>query len=48
MKKKLDRMENVGIIAEKVPKYEPADWVSSLVRVDKPDGSMALAGTTGG
>ena len=32
-------MENVGII-EQVPLNEPADWVSSLVCVDKPDGSI--------
>jgi len=32
-------MENVCII-EKVPLNEPADWVSSLVCVDKPDGSI--------
>ena len=40
-KKELDRMENVGII-EKVPLNEPADWVSSLVCVDKPDGSIRV------
>ena len=34
-KKELDRMENVGIV-EKVPLNDPADWVSSLVCVDKP------------
>ena len=34
-------MENVGII-EKVPLNEPADWVSSLVCVDKPDGSIRV------
>lgn len=39
--KELDRMENVGII-EKVPLNEPADWVSSLVCVDKPDGSIRV------
>ena len=32
-------MENVCII-EKVPLNEPADWVSSLVCVDNPDGSI--------
>ena len=32
-------MENV-VIVEKVPLNEPADWVSSLVCVDKPDGSI--------
>ena len=41
LKKELDRMENVGII-EKVPLNEPADWVSSLVCVDKPDGSIRV------
>ena len=39
LKKELDRMENVCII-EKVPLNEPADWVSSLLCVDKPDGSI--------
>ena len=34
-------MENVGII-EKFPFNEPADWVSSLVCVDKPDGSIRV------
>ena len=41
LKKELDRMENVGIV-EKVPLNEPADWVSSLVCVDKPDGSIRV------
>ena len=41
LKKELDRMENVGII-EKVPLNEPADWVRSLVCVDKPDGSIRV------
>ena len=41
LKKELDRMENVGII-EKVPLNEPADWVSSLVCVDKPGGSIRV------
>ena len=41
LKKELDCMENVGII-EKVPLNEPADWVSSLVCVDKPDGSIRV------
>ncbi|KAL9979645.1 hypothetical protein ACROYT_G017335 [Oculina patagonica] len=41
LKKELDRMESVGII-EKVPLNEPADWVSSLVCVDKPDGSIRV------
>ena len=34
-------MENVGIV-KKVPSNEPADWVSSLVCVDKPDGSIRV------
>ena len=34
-------MENVGIIA-KVPLNEPADWLGSLVCVDKPDGSIGV------
>ena len=34
-------MENVVII-EKVPLNELADWVSSLVCVDKPDGSIRV------
>ena len=34
-------MENVGII-EKVPLNEPADWVSSLACIDKPDGSIRV------
>ena len=34
-------MENVDIV-EKVPLNEPADWVSSLVYVDKPDGSIRV------
>ena len=34
-------MESVGII-EKVPLNEPADWMSNLVCVDKPDGSIRL------
>ena len=37
LKKELERMENVGIV-KKVPLNEPADWVSSLVCVDKPFG----------
>ena len=41
LRKELDRMENVGII-EKFPFNEPADWVSSLVCVDKPDGSIRV------
>lgn len=41
LKKELDRMENVDIV-EKVPLNEPADWVSSLVYVDKPDGSIRV------
>ena len=41
LKKELDHMENVGII-EKVPLNEPAVWVSSLVCVDKPDGSIRV------
>ena len=41
LKKELDRMENVGIV-EKVPLNEPANWVSSLVCVDKPDGSIRV------
>ena len=41
LKKELDRMENAGIV-EKVPLNEPADWVSSLVCVDKPDGSIRV------
>ena len=41
LKKELDRMENVGIV-EKVPLNEPADWVSSLVCLDKPDGSIRV------
>ena len=41
LKRELDRMENVGIV-EKVPLNEPADWVSSLVCVDKPDGSIRV------
>lgn len=41
LKKELDRMENVDII-EKVPLNQPADWVSSLVCVDKPDGSLLV------
>ena len=34
-------MENVGIV-EKVPLNELADWVSSHVCVDKPDGSICV------
>ncbi|PFX19094.1 Retrovirus-related Pol polyprotein [Stylophora pistillata] len=41
LKKELDQMENVGII-EKVPLNEPADCVSSLVCVDKLDGSIRV------
>ena len=40
-KKELDRMVEAGIL-EKVPLNEPADWVSSLVCVDKPDGSIRV------
>ena len=29
-------------ILEKMPQNEPADWVSSVVCVDKPDGSIRL------
>lgn len=39
LKKELDRMVEAGILG-KVPLNEPADWVSSLVCVDKPDGSI--------
>ena len=42
LKKELDRMKNVGII-EKVPLNEPADWVSSLVCVDKQDWSIRVS-----
>ena len=41
LKKELDRMVEAGIL-EKVPLNEPADWVSSLVCVDKPDGSIRV------
>ena len=41
LKIELDRMENVGIV-EKVPLNELADWVSSHVCVDKPDGSIRV------
>ena len=41
LKKELGRMVEAGIL-EKVPLNEPADWVSSLVCVDKPDGSIRV------
>ena len=41
LKMELDGMESVGIL-EKVPLNELADWVSSLVCVDKPDGSIRV------
>ena len=41
LKKELDRMVEAGIL-EKVPLNEPADWVSSLVCVNKPDGSIRV------
>ena len=41
MKKELNRTVEAGIL-EKVPLNEPADWVSSLVCVDKPDGSIRV------
>ena len=39
LKEELDRMEKLGVIS-KVP--EPTDWVSSLVVVEKPDGSIRI------
>ena len=41
VKKVLNRTVEAGIL-EKVPLNEPADWVSSLVCVDKPDGSIRV------
>ena len=41
LKKEMDRMVEAGIL-KKVPLNEPADWVSSLVCVDKPDGSIRV------
>ncbi|XP_068720826.1 uncharacterized protein [Montipora capricornis] len=41
LKKELGRMVEDGIL-EKVPLNEPADWVSSFVCVDKPDGSIRV------
>ena len=41
LQSELDSMIKKGII-EKVPVNEPADWVSSLVCVDKPDGSVRV------
>ena len=41
LRRELDRMESIGIV-EKVPLNEPADWVSSLVCVDKPNGSLRV------
>ena len=41
LKNELDRMVEAGIL-EKVPLNEPTDWVSSLVCVDNPDGSIRV------
>ena len=41
LKQELDPMENQGII-ENTPINEPADWVNSLVCVDKPVGSIRV------
>ena len=41
MKKEVNRTVEAGIL-ERVPLNEPADWVSSLVCVDKPDGSIRV------
>lgn len=41
MREELDRMVEAGIL-EKEHLNEPADWVSSLVCVDKPDGSICV------
>ena len=41
LKKELARMAEAGIL-EKVPLNQPADWVSSLVCVDTPNGSIRV------
>jgi hypothetical protein len=39
LKEELDRMEKLGVISKVT---EPTDWVSSLVVVEKPDGSIRI------